>query len=167
MEPFLGQISIAAFAYAPKGWAMCDGQLLPVAQNSALFSLLGKTYGGDGVNTFGVPDLRGRAVTHPGSMALGGTAGVEKVQLTEAQIPAHSHEAMCLSTAGTQATPKGGVWAQSNDGNLEYLTQSASNTMLQTTALGPGGADYPHDNMPPVLVLNFMIALSGIFPSKG
>src|SRR6185295_13874980 len=113
MEPFLGQISTVAFNFAPRGWALCNGQLLSVPQNQALFTLLGTTYGGDGVSNFGLPDLRGRAAMQPHTNALGATGGVESVQLTAAQIPSHMHQANAQSVGGTSTAPSGNVWAAS------------------------------------------------------
>jgi len=166
MEPFIGQISVVAFNYAPKGWALCNGQLMSIPQNQALFAILGTQYGGDGISTFALPDLRGRAAMNMGSNAVGATGGVEAVQLSLAQIPAHTHNVMAISAAGTSAAPANGIWAASTGGDLQYAAAGTANAMMATTASGPGGADHLHDNMPPVTVLNFIVALQGIFPSK-
>ncbi|MEP7155822.1 MAG: tail fiber protein [Betaproteobacteria bacterium] len=167
MEPFIGQISSVGFAFAPKGWALCNGQLLPIASNQALFSIIGRTYGGDGITNFGLPDLRGRAAMHFNSNKMGVAAGVETVQLTLAQIPSHTHVPMAQSAIGTSVGLTNQVWAASSSGDLQYAPTNTLAAKLVPNALGPGGSDQPHDNMPPVLVLNYIIALVGIFPSHG
>ncbi len=166
MDPFIGQISVVAFNYAPRGWAQCNGQLLAIAQNQALYSLLGNTYGGDGRVNFALPDLRGRAAMHAGDTPLGANGGVETVQLNQAQIPAHTHIPQAISAAGTLAPPNNNVWAASSGGDSQYTPAAASaDVTMAPTASGPGGSNQPHDNMPPMQVLNFIIALQGIYPS--
>jgi microcystin-dependent protein len=166
MEPFIGQISITAFPFAPRGWALCNGQTLAVQQNQVLFSLLGTTYGGNGVTTFNLPDLRGRAAIAAGRTVLGGTGGAEAVALVGPQLPAHTHKAKAVSTPGTQATAAGGIWAGSTKTDNQYLKAGTANVSMSPTASGPGGQGQAHDNMPPMTVLNFIIALQGIYPSR-
>ena len=164
-EPFLGSIVLFAGNFAPRGWAFCSGQILPISQNTALFSILGTTYGGNGQTTFALPDLRGRAALHAGqgpglaSYALGQAAGEESVTLNVNQIPAHGHAQPATGADETTNRPgnavpaKGGVYAGSSDGT----------TMAPTTA---AGGNQPHDNRSPYLTLNYIIALEGIFPSR-
>ena len=164
-EPFLGQISVFGFNFAPRGWATCDGQLMPINQNQALFSLLGTTYGGDGVSTFALPDLRGRAGMHASpSHTLGQISGTESVALTTQQIPAHTHVANCSDAAGAAPSPTGNVWARDSLGNSEY--SPTGGVALASDAISPAGGGAPHDNMAPFQVLNFCIALQGVFPSR-
>ena len=126
-DPFLGEIRPFAFGFPPKGWASCDGQLLPIAQNTALFSLLGTMYGGDGRTTFALPDLRGRAGIHVNPVhTQGERGGQESVTLTTAQIPLHSHTANCSNVAGTQTSPAGKFWAQDSDGNVVFNNAGGS-----------------------------------------
>lgn len=163
-EPFLGEIRPFAFGFTPKGWASCDGQLLPIAQNMALFSLLGTMYGGDGRTTFALPDLRGRAGMHPSSVhTQGERAGQENVTLTTAQIPPHSHTANCSNVVGTQTSPAGKFWAQDFDGNVVF--SSTGGATMAAAAVGNTGGQ-PHSNMQPYLVVNYCIAVQGIFPSR-
>lgn len=163
-EPFLGEIRPFSFGFAPKGWASCDGQLLPIAQNMALFSLLGTMYGGDGRTTFALPDLRGRAGMHPSSVhTQGERAGQENVTLTTAQIPPHSHTANCSNVVGTQTSPAGKFWAQDFDGNVVF--SSTGGATMAAAAVGNTGGQ-PHSNMQPYLVVNYCIAVQGIFPSR-
>lgn len=162
-EPYLAQISMVSFSFAPKGWALCNGQLLPINQNQALFALLGTTFGGDGRTTFALPNLQGRAPVHVGSeVVLGQSGGSEAVSLTLAQLPPHSH----LFGSGNQAT------ASSPNGNT-VASRPRRGTGLYTAAGGPvflkgsvpEGGGQAHDNLQPSLALNFIIALIGIFPS--
>jgi microcystin-dependent protein len=167
MEPFLGQISVVAFNYAPRGWALCNGQVLPIAQNQALFSLLGTAYGGDGRVTFALPDLRGRAATHySNANPPGATGGAEKVQLNTTQIPPHVHMPQANSAAATLAPAANNVWAASPAEAFQYSPLTAADAVMSPAASGSAGGNQPHDNMPPVLVLNFIIALEGIWPSR-
>jgi microcystin-dependent protein len=164
-EPFLSEIRIMSFGYAPKGWAMCNGQLLPINQNQALFSLLGTTYGGDGRVNFGLPDLRGRVPTHMGnSLTLGEKAGQEAVTITLQTMPQHLHFAQASTTQGGTNLPTGNVLANSSP-NLLYGPAQNLNAMNPNT-IGPVGGSQPHTNQQPYLVLNFSIALQGIFPSQ-
>lgn len=163
-EPFLGEIRPFGFNFAPRGWAACDGQVLPILQNQALFSLLGTTYGGDGRTTFALPDLRGRAAMHVGaSNPQGQSAGSETVQLTINQIPSHTHSVSCSNAAGNQAGPAGGFWAQDNQSYKLY--SNSSDSALAAGAVGAVGGQ-PHPNLQPYLCVNFCIALQGIFPSR-
>lgn len=164
-EPFLGEIRLFAGNFAPKGWAFCDGQLLPISQNTALFSILGTTYGGNGQTTFALPDLRGREPIHAGqgpglqSYTLGESAGEEAVTLNVNQLPAHTHAQPATNAdegtnkPGSAVPAKGGVYAGSSDGT----------TMSPTTV---SGGSQPHDNRSPYLTVSFIIALQGIFPSR-
>lgn len=164
-EPYLGEIRPFGFGFTPKGWASCDGQLLLIAQNSALFSLLGTMYGGDGRTTFGLPDLRGRTGMHvKPAHTQGERGGEEGVTLTIAQIPLHSHTANCSNVLGTQTSPAGKFWAQDSDGNVVF--SSAGGATMAATAVGNAGGGQPHPNMQPYLVVNYCIAVQGIFPSR-
>ncbi len=170
-EPFIAEVRIFAGNFAPRGWAFCNGQLLPIAQNTALFSLVGTTYGGDGRTTMGLPDLQGRAAMHPGrgpglsSRRLGESGGAETVTLTEAQTPQHRHGDSPSNAFGATAT----TGTPSNDA---ALAATASDTPiygpasdLEATGTTTGGGQ-PHNNLQPYLVLNFIIALIGLFPSR-
>ncbi len=166
-DPFLGEISPVAFPFPPKGWAFCNGQILPIAQNQALFSLLGVTYGGDGVHTFALPDLRGRVSVQSGpNYQLGSTGGVESVTLNGNQIPLHSHAPMCSTQAGTVGDPASQVWAGSSSGEKLYQTGSNPNGSMAAGLITPSGNSQPHSNLQPFLVVNFIIAIQGIFPSR-
>ena len=162
-EPFLGEIKIVGFTFPPSGWANCDGQLLPIAQNTALFSLLGTFYGGDGRTSFGVPELRGRAARHTSNFSdLGDRLGQESVTLTQAQMPAHNHLLTGVSGDATSTDPAGQNLARA----AEAIYESRSNTTMAADALGNSGENQPHNNMQPFLALNFCIALQGLFPSR-
>ena len=162
-EPFLSEIRVFSFVFPPKGWATCDGQLLPINQNQGLFSLLGTTYGGDGRVNFALPDLRGRTPIHEGSgHTLGERAGQESHTLLLQELPSHEHLVMGLPGAGDSANPTGGVLAQ----GLNLYSQGAPTTTLHPSASKTVGGSQPHANMQPYLVLNFCIALQGIFPSQ-
>lgn len=151
--------------FAPLGWAFCMGQLMPISQNNALFALIGTTYGGDGQNTFALPDLRSRLPMHQGNgFVMGQMAGEESVTLTPNQIPLHSHAAQANNSAGTQTAPAGNLWAASAD--HPYGPIAGINTSMAPASLGSAGGSQPHDNMHPFLAVNFIIALSGIFPSQ-
>ncbi|MBK6974750.1 MAG: phage tail protein [Sterolibacteriaceae bacterium] len=164
-EPFLGEIRPFSFGFAPKGWAHCDGTLLPISQNQALFALLGTTYGGDGRTTFALPDLRGRASMHVSAPhPQGESGGAESITLTIAQIPPHSHPANCSNVPATQASPFGKFWAQDSDGNVVF--NSTGNAGMASTAIGNAGGGQPHPNVQPYVVVNYCIALQGIFPSR-
>lgn len=163
--PFLGEIDLVAFNFAPTGWAQCDGQLLAINQNQALFALLGTTFGGDGINNFALPDLRGRrAISSGGVHTLGQFAGEETVTLNVNQIPAHSHTFVASSAPGNALGPGGHYWASASQVNL-YSTGTAL-TSLASQAIGSSGGGQAHENRSPFLVLNYIIALQGIFPSQ-
>lgn len=167
-EPFLGEIRIFAGNFAPAGWAFCNGQLLAIVQYEALFTLIGTTYGGDGVTTFALPDLRGRLPLHEADghglfpYRLGQRGGVESVLLTTAQIPAHTHAAQASSQGGSQTGPGGGVWAASALNQFTTATPSAS---MNAAAIQNSGSNQSHDNRMPYLPLSFIIALNGIYPT--
>ena len=161
--PYLGEVKIISWNFAPKGWAFCNGQLLPINQNQALFSLLGTTYGGDGRVNFALPDLRGRVPVHMGGGSIEGqSVGEETHTLIISEMPDHNHLASASSAAPDQGLPTGNEWAALASG---YSTASP-NTTLAPSAITNVGGSQPHNNMQPYLVLNFVIALQGIFPSQ-
>ncbi len=169
-EPFLSEIRIFSFNFPPKGWAFCNGQLLPINQNQALFSLLGTTYGGNGQTNFALPNLRGRAPISFGSgFTLGEAAGSSAVTLNIQQLPTHPHTLnsnMCIGGNVINAAlgdPTNNYWA--NNGKNQYATNTFDSVMHPTAVTNVGGSQ-PHNNMQPYLVLNFCIALEGIFPSQ-
>jgi microcystin-dependent protein len=174
-EGFLGEIKMVGFNFAPRGWAFCDGQLLAISSNTALFSLLGTNYGGDGRTTFGLPDLRGRFAMHPGngpgltSRRLGEKGGAETTTLNLNQIPSHSHTALvnAFSSEGDSTIPDNNTWAKSGQGDPDYYT-GADNTIMSEDAvqIGNAGGDQPHSNVPPFQAVNYIIALVGVFPSR-
>ncbi|MEE4377891.1 MAG: tail fiber protein [Candidatus Competibacteraceae bacterium] len=171
-EPFVAEIRIFAGNFAPRGWAFCDGQLLPVSQNTALFSLIGTTYGGDGRSTTALPDLQGRAPMQPGrgpgltDRRLGQRGGVEMVTLTEAQMPNHDHTLRAADRRADSGTPVGHTLSEPRDGNL-YQTNTSSNLVpMADQALPNTGGSQAHNNLQPFLVMNFIIALVGLYPSR-
>lgn len=174
-DPFVAEIRIFPFNFAPKGWAWCDGQLMPLSQNTALFSLLGTTYGGDGKSTFALPDLQGRAPMHPGQGPglslhdLGETGGSETVSLLESEIPAHSHALMASASTANRTAPAGNTFARVASGGTPYIAGSPAPplTNMAPEALAPAGGDQPHNNMMPYLTFYFCIALQGVFPPRG
>jgi microcystin-dependent protein len=176
-EPYLGEIRMFGGNFAPRGWVMCDGQLLSIAENDTLYVLLGTTYGGDGQNTFGVPDLRGRVPTHQGSRSgqsyvIGQLAGSESVTLNPSQLPSHTHPTFAVSVAGAVAVPTAATmisdqgpagqnisaYAPYNSAN-EQIALSANSTSL-------AGGNQPHNNMQPYVGVNFILAIAGIFPPQ-
>ncbi len=169
-EPFIGEIRIASFGYAPRSWATCDGQMMGIAQNQALFSILGTTYGGNGVSTFQLPDLRGRIPYHWGTLngntvALGQKGGVASVALQINQIPPHNHLMQGSKADANKSTPAGNLPAVNSQKINNYGAPKQTPEFMSPQSIGTvGGA--AHNNMPPYLVLNFIIALAGIFPSR-
>jgi microcystin-dependent protein len=170
-EPFVGQIQIFGFNFAPQGWALCEGQLLSISQNTALFSILGTTYGGDGKTTFGLPNLQGRVPLQRGQgpgltlRNLGDMGGEEFVTLLDNQMPGHTHPANCNNAVGTSYDPAGQVWSQDAGGNQEYGPMASAGQMSPKAIL-PAGGGQPHNNLQPYLVLNYCIALQGIYPPR-
>lgn len=166
-SPFLGQISLFGFNFAPRGWAFCQGQILSIAQNTALFSLLGTMYGGNGQTTFGLPDLRGRVPVGQGqgpglpSVTIGEVSGEVAHTLITTEIPAHNHALNAFSTTGTETVPANGVPA-----NTQGSVNATANTAFAAPTVGITGGSQPHNNMQPYLGLNFSIAIEGIFPSR-
>lgn len=170
-NPYVGEIRMTGFNFAPYGWALCNGQILSITENEVLFNLIGTTYGGDGITTFQLPNLQGRIPFHQGTsngntMVIGQLSGSENVTLISSQIPSHSHSLTANSGNGGQPSPSGGVWAASVLGEFSTEAPSAAHPMAASTILSIGGSQ-PHDNMPPFLVVNFIIALSGVYPSQG
>jgi len=174
-DPFLGQIQAFGFNFAPRGWALCNGQLLPIAQNSALFSLLGTTYGGDGRTTFGLPEMRGRVACHVGSgpgiasLSLGQKSGTNTNLLSVSNLPSHTHTLRANSAAGDSGSPGGNVPATAEDANrneLSIYSTSAPNASMDTAALQATGGGSAVNNMQPYLTINFCIAVQGIYPSR-
>lgn len=170
MDPYLGEIRMFGGNFAPQGWALCNGQLLPISENDALFALIGTTYGGDGQTTFALPDLQGRVFIHQGTNPRTGTtydmgeqSGTENVTLLTPQLPNHSHVVVGQKENGSAETPNGNYFAQST--NATYSTNAPNATMASGLVV-PAGGGQPHDNMMPYLAVNFIIALQGIFPSQ-
>lgn len=165
-DQFVAEIRIFPFNFPPTGWAFCDGQLIPISQNTALFSLLGTTYGGDGLSTFALPDLRGRTVMQPGQgqglsfRDLGETGGSETVTLLQSEIPAHNHQFRVVNDVGLQSSPGNALPAAAN----MYVTSNSPN--INMAPLKPTGGGLPHNNMQPYLTVSFCIALQGIFPQR-
>lgn len=171
MDPFLGEIRMFGGNFAPVGWMFCDGSLLPIAENDALYTLLGTAYGGDGVATFGIPDLRGRAPIHAGNgngltpRVMGQMFGLEAVTLTAATTPTHYHPVHASSTPGTQADPTGAYWAAASTGESQY-SQANPNIAMSGAATQPSGGGQPHENMMPFQAVSFIIAVAGIYPTQ-
>lgn len=169
-EPFIGEIQLLPFSYAPRGWMRCEGQLLSIAQNTALFSILGTTYGGNGQTTFALPDLRGRSPVHWGQgpglqpVVLGEIGGASTVSLIATEMPTHTHAASAVSAVGTSDVPSSATLAQSSIRSDLYAI--SANTTMSPAAVGIAGSSQPHNNMPPYLALAFCIAIQGIFPSR-
>ena len=166
MQPYIGEIRMFGGNFAPVGWLLCQGQLLPISQYQALFNLIQTTYGGDGQTTFALPDLRGRMPMHAGTgYPLGQPGGAETVALTLAQVPGHSHPAVASGqTAGSQGSPSQASWV--GDSNEKPYNTSANNVMAGTNiGMNPLGGNLPHNNIPPYLAINYIISLSGVYPS--
>ena len=167
-SPFVGEIRNFAGSFAPAGWAFCDGQPLPISENEVLFQLIGTTYGGDGEETFNLPNLQGRLPVHVGSgFPLGQAGGTEQVTLSVQQLPAHSHALLASIATGTAASPLGSLLAASGSSNV-YRTGPApgGTAVLSGQAVGAAGGSQPHSNMQPYLCVDFIISLFGVFPSQ-
>ncbi len=163
-DPYIGEIRMFGGNFAPVGWMFCEGQLLPISEYTTLFQLLGTTYGGDGQNTFALPDLRGRLPIHMGAgFTLAQQGGEEIVTLTVSQIPSHTHVPQADSGNGAQTSPAGNSWA--NSANSPY-SSNAPAAAMDAQAIVSNGGSQPHDNMTPFLVVSFIISLFGIFPSQ-
>ncbi len=176
MDPFIGSIVLFAGNFAPSGWQFCDGRLLSIAQYSAVYAILGTTYGGDGVSTFALPDFRGRVPTHAGqgpglsNVALGQVYGSESVTLTTTHLPAHHHPVAAFKTTGSASTPVNDFWAATKTGDdgspYDTLYEAATDGSMSPAAVSSAGGNQPHNNIMPSLGLNFIICLEGIFPSQ-
>jgi microcystin-dependent protein len=168
-EPFIGELKLVPYNFAPRGWAACNGQILSIAQNTALFSLLGTTYGGNGETTFALPDLRGRVPLHMGqgpglsNYALGQLGGEESHTLINAEMPAHGHTVQAAATGNTN-TPAGSVMAATRKN--KYATAPDGVTPMDEQMITPSGGNQPHTNVQPYLTLQWIIALEGIYPSR-
>lgn len=173
-DPFVAEIRIFAGNFAPKGWALCNGQLMPISQNTALFSLIGTYYGGDGRSTFALPNLQGSMPIEQGQgpglspRSVGESGGTTTVTLLPSEMPAHTHGLAATTAAGDSSVPTGRTWGEIRFGRQSAQVYSgvAPNTTMAPTAVDPAGGGQPHNNMPPYLVLNFIIALQGIFPPR-
>jgi microcystin-dependent protein len=164
-EPFLAEIRIMGFNFPPRGWATCDGQILPINQNQSLFALMGTTYGGDGRTSFGLPDLRGRSPRHNGG-TNGGKAGEETHPLTEAEIPGHDHTVQGTNNAQNLIDPTDALQAKTAGGRRSVTPYVTGNNLTPMVATSSSGSGSGHNNMQPYLTLNFVIALQGLFPSR-
>jgi microcystin-dependent protein len=166
-QPYVGEIRLFAGTFAPLNWALCDGSILAIAENPTLFNLIGTTYGGDGQQTFALPDLRGRVPMHMGTngstFQIGQSAGVESVTLTNNQIPAHSHLPQASAVAADSTNPAGAIWGVATQ--ARPYSASAPSVAMDPNAGGVTGGNQPHDNMMPFLAINFIISLFGIYPS--
>ncbi len=174
-DPFVAEIRIFPFNFAPKGWAFCDGQILPISQNTALFSLLGTVYGGDGKSTFALPDLQGSVPMHPGQgpglslFDLGQIGGAETITLLVSEMPVHAHAVgRALNAEGNSITPVNSVWAQAPAGRgaAALYKEGAPTGQVNVNSLNITGGGLPHNNMQPYLTLNYCIALQGVFPQR-
>jgi|SRR5215813_3031799 len=172
-SPFVAEIRIFGFNFPPKGWALCDGQLLPISQNTALFSLLGTTYGGDGKSNFALPNLQGSAAMQPGQgpglslRDLGEVGGEDSVTLLQTEMPFHSHQfGGCNDGVGDAQDPTGAIWAKEAGRAVVFLYSNTNPNAMNPNAMAITGGSLPHNNLQPYLVLNFCIALQGIFPAR-
>lgn len=169
--PFVAEVRMVGFNFAPNGWAFCNGQLLPLSQNTALFSLLGTIYGGNGKSNFALPDLQGRAPLQHGQgpglseYFIGESGGAESVTLLESEIPSHTHGYLASDNVGERNNPAGNLYAPPDSGRI--FAPASNLTAMSPSALAPAGGGQPHNNMPPYLALNFVIALQGVFPPRG
>lgn len=171
-EPFLGEIKLVSFNFPPKGWAFCNGQVLAINQNQALFALLGTNYGGDGARTFQLPNLQGKVIVHQGTgsddhtYSIGALGGATTVQITDATMPKHSHTMSVVSKAGTSPNPASLALAVAPAAVGNLYGASRSTAIMPANAIQYYGSNVPHTNMMPYLVLNYIIALTGIFPTQ-
>jgi microcystin-dependent protein len=175
-NPFLGEIRMFAGNFNPRGWAFCAGQLVPIAQNDALYALLGTTYGGDGITTFGLPDMRGRLPINQGqgpglsNYVIGQMAGTESVTLTVTQMPAHSHSLSATDATASQPAPTNTSFLATLLGTAEIYAIPGANPLRQGTlnanSISAAGGSQPHNNLMPIMAINFIIALEGVFPSR-
>ncbi len=177
-SPFLAEITMFGFNFPPKGWAFCDGQLLPISQNTALFSLLGTNYGGDGKSTFGLPNIQGQAVLGQGQSPgtsqyfVGESTGTDTVTLLTTEMPSHNHSFTATSTQGTTLSSSGNQLAQAFSGGKQasytgnYLNANATNVTMSPLCTNVAGGSQPHNNLQPYLTLNFCIAMQGVFPPR-
>lgn len=164
-QPYVGEIRMFAGNFAPAGWMLCEGQLLPISENETLFNLIGTTYGGDGQSTFGLPDLRGRLPLHFGNgFTLAQSSGVETVTLTVNQIPSHTHPMLATTNVGNQQSPGGQVYSQTPQ--IKVYIEDTPDGNFSTQMIGSTGGSQPHNNFQPYLCVNFIISLFGIFPSQ-
>jgi microcystin-dependent protein len=165
--PFLGELRVVAYTFAPRGWVMCNGQLLAINQNAALFAILGTTYGGNGTTDFALPNFQGRAPIHTGgSFPLGASGGEQNHNLILSEIPQHNHSVNGSSANGNTQTAKGNTWAVEGSNTTFIYSNDSASAQMGGAAIALAGGGQPHDNMQPYLVLNFIIALQGIFPSR-
>lgn len=164
-DPYIGEIRMTGFNFAPVSWALCNGQLLPIDQNQALFAIVGTTYGGDGQTTFALPDLRGRVPMHAGAnFPLGQVAGEPVHTVIESELPSHTHQLMASTAVNHSADPTGCVFGNVQPGDLNLFRVQDNSTTLAASTVGLAGGTQPHENMQPYTVVNFIIALEGIFP---
>jgi microcystin-dependent protein len=169
-SPYIGELRLFGGSFAPYGWALCNGQLLSIAQYSPLYQLIGTTYGGDGVNTFGVPNLQGRFPIHQGqgnglqNYVLGQIAGSETITLQGSQLPPHSHQA--VGSSGNSTPPANATWGSSGAAQNSFGPGTSANAVMNPACIGLTGGNQPHDNMTPYLAITFIIALEGIYPSQ-
>jgi microcystin-dependent protein len=171
-EPFLGEIRMVGFNFAPQGWALCNGQLLSISQNTALFSLLGTTYGGNGQNTFALPDLQGRVPIHQGQgpglspYTIGQMGGEEAHTLIQSEMPQHNHSARAHAGAGNSNVANGNVWSKDAGVSSATYSSATQDGLMSPTAISTTGGSQPHNNLQPFLTINFIIAMQGIYPSR-
>ena len=172
MDPFVAEIRIVPFNFAPKGWAFCDGQLMPLSQNTALFALLGTVYGGDGKSTFALPNLQGSAAMHPGQgpglslRDLGEIGGAQSVTLLTSEMPVHTHQVRGVGSPSTTTTPSNQTALARSINGTAYADAAGGFQTFAPEALPPAGGSLPHNNLQPYLTLNFIIALQGVFPPR-
>lgn len=173
-NPFVAEIRMFAGNFAPTGWATCDGQIMSISQNTALFSLLGTTYGGNGTSNFALPNLQDSAPIHQGqgpglsNYILGQTGGEQNVTLLTSQMPSHAHALNCSNTNGNQPSPSGNLWAKAHlsKASENIYAATSDSTHMNAGAIGASGGGQPHNNMPPYLCLTFIIALQGVYPPR-